>query len=380
MSVARVVGSLSEIPATEWDALHDGRNPFIAHAFLSGLEAHGALLERNGWTARHLLLHDDRGALVAAAPGYMKRNSHGEFVFDHAWAHAYARYGEAYFPKWLCAVPYTPVTGPRLLARDATARARLAQAIETMTAGAGLSSAHVNFIEPTDDDAFGANWLSRVDVQYHWRNFGGWGDFDAFLAAMDHKHRKNIRQERAKLTRAGVQFRIVHGDEASDSDLAAMHGFYLQTFAEYGNTPTLTLAFFRHLARTMPRQLVLFLAERSGEPIAGALCLRGTDTLYGRYWGTAGDTGHERIPGLHFEACYYQGIDYCLREGLTTFEPGAQGEHKLARGFLPALVRSRHWIADPAFAEALGAWCREETASVMRYKALLDSHSPFRCS
>jgi len=249
MSVARVVGSLSEIPASKWDALHDGRNPFIAHAFLSGLETHGALLERNGWTARHLLLHDDRGTLVAAAPGYIKRNSHGEFVFDHAWAHAYARYGEAYFPKWLCAVPYTPVTGPRLLARDPDARAQLVQAIETLTAGAGLSSAHVNFIEPTDDDAFGANWLSRVDLQYHWRNFGGWGDFDAFLAAMDHKHRKNIRQERAKLARAGVQFRIVHGDEASDSDLSAMHGFYLQTFAEYGNTPTLTLAFFRHLAR-----------------------------------------------------------------------------------------------------------------------------------
>lgn len=380
MSVAHIVGNLSEIPATEWDALHDGRNPFVAHAFLSGLETHGALLERNGWTPRHLVLRDGCGALVAAAPGYIKRNSHGEFVFDHAWAHAYARHGEAYFPKWLCAVPYTPVTGPRLLARDADARTQLVHAMQSLVTGTGLSSAHVNFVEADEDRVFGADWLSRIDVQYHWRNFGRWTDFDAFLAAMDHKHRKNIRQERAKLARAGVAFRVVHGDEASDADIAAMHGFYLQTFAEYGNTPTLTLAFFRHLARSMPRQLVLFLAERSGGPIAGAMCLRGTDTLYGRYWGTVEDADHARAPGLHFEACYYQGIDYCLREGLTAFEPGAQGEHKLARGFLPTVVRSRHWIADPAFAEALGAWCKEETASVLRYKALLDGHSPFRRS
>jgi predicted N-acyltransferase len=192
---------------------------------------------------------------------------------------------------------------------------------------------------------------------------------------MDHKHRKNIRQERARVARSGIDFRIVHGDEAGEADLAAMHGFYLQTFADYGNTPTLTLAFLRHLARAMPRNLVLFLAEREGRPIAGALCLRGTDTLYGRYWGAS-----ETVPGLHFETCYYRGIDYCLREGLASFEPGAQGEHKLARGFLPTLVRSRHWIADPAFAEALKPWCAEEAASILRYKATLDLHTPFRTS
>ena len=378
MSRARIVGALSEIPASEWDALHDGRNPFVSHAFLSGLETHGAVLERNGWTPRHLVVRDDDGALAAAAPGYAKRNSHGEFVFDHAWAHAYARYGQSYFPKWLCAVPYTPVTGPRVLARDPAARSGLVRLMEALVANSDLSSAHVNFVEPDEDEAFGDPWLSRIDVQYHWRNRGAWADFDAFLGAMDHKHRKNIRQERAKVARAGVAFRTVHGDEASEADIAAMHGFYLQTFSEYGNTPTLTLAFFRHLARAMPRQLVLFLAERGGESIAGALCLRGTDTLYGRYWGTSGDGTHPRIPGLHFETCYYQGIDYCLREGLAAFEPGAQGEHKLARGFLPTLVRSRHWIADPAFAEALGEWCREEAASVLRYKAALESHSPFR--
>ena len=374
MSVARIIGALSEIEAAQWDALHDGSNPFVAHAFLSGLEAQGALLARNGWSARHLTVWDG-DVLVAAAPGYLKGNSHGEFVFDHAWAHAYARYGREYFPKWLCAVPYTPVTGPRLLARDADSRELLPGVIESMTRDAGLSSAHVNFLQDDEDEVFDDGWLSRIDVQYHWRNRGGWTDFEGFLAAMDHKHRKNIRQERARVARSGIDFRIVHGDEAGEADLAAMHGFYLQTFADYGNTPTLTLAFLRHLARAMPRNLVLFLAEREGRPIAGALCLRGTDTLYGRYWGAS-----ETVPGLHFETCYYRGIDYCLREGLASFEPGAQGEHKLARGFLPTLVRSRHWIADPAFAEALKPWCAEEAASILRYKATLDLHTPFRTS
>ena len=374
MSVARIIGALSEIDAAHWDALRDGSNPFVAHAFLSGLETQGALLARNGWSARHLTIWDD-DVLVAAAPGYLKGNSHGEFVFDHAWAHAYARHGQDYFPKWLCAVPYTPVTGPRLLARNADARGLLIDLIVSITRDAGLSSAHVNFLRADEDGAFGGDWLSRIDVQYHWRNSGGWRDFDGFLAAMDHKHRKNIRQERARVARSGVEFRVVHGDEASDADLAAMHGFYLQTFAEYGNTPTLTLAFFRHLAHAMPRNLVLFLAGRNGRPIAGALCLRGSGTLFGRYWGAI-----ETVPGMHFEACYYQGIDYCLREGLASFEPGAQGEHKLARGFLPTLVRSRHWIADPAFAEALKPWCAEESASVSRYKALLESHTPFRAA
>ena len=374
MSVARIIGALSEIEAAQWDALHDGSNPFVAHAFLSGLEAQGALLARNGWSARHLTVWDG-DVLVAAAPGYLKGNSHGEFVFDHAWAHAYARYGREYFPKWLCAVPYTPVTGPRLLARDADSRELLPGVIESMTRDAGLSSAHVNFLRHDEDAVFDDGWLSRIDVQYHWRNRGGWTDFEAFLAAMDHKHRKNIRQERARVARSGIDFRIVHGDEAGEADLAAMHGFYLQTFADYGNTPTLTLAFLQHMARAMPRNLVLFLAEREGRPIAGALCLRGTDTLYGRYWGAS-----ETVPGLHFETCYYRGIDYCLREGLASFEPGAQGEHKLARGFLPTLVRSRHWIADPAFAEALKPWCAEEAASILRYKATLDLHTPFRTS
>ena len=371
MTTSRIVDSLKEIPAVQWDALH-GSNPFVAHAFLAGLEAHGCVREEWGWTPRHLTLWEG-DQLVAAAPGYSKDNSHGEFVFDHAWAHAYARHGLDYFPKWLFAVPYSPVNGPRLLAGNDAHRRALALAMTELSGHEGVSSAHVNFHADSEAPAFDAEWLERIDVQYHWRNTADWMSFDEFLAAFDHKHRKNIRQERAKVAREGLRFRIVHGDEASESDLATMHGFYLQTFAEYGNHPALTLSFFQHLARVMPRSLVLMLAERGDDPIAGAFCLRGGDTLYGRYWGA-----YEQVPGLHFETCYYQGIDYCLREGLTRFEPGAQGEHKLARGFLPTFVRSRHWIAHEGFREALREWCEQEGDSVKRYAATLASHSPFK--
>ncbi len=372
MPSARIHGALTEIRAADWDALHDGRNPFVAHAFLAGLETTGCLRPDWGWTPCHIGLWDG-DALTAAVPGYLKGNSHGEFVFDHAWAHAYAQHGLDYYPKWLGAVPYSPVTGPRLLAREDDGRRRLLAAIEDFAGGNGLSSAHVNFHDEDEESAFPDGWLLREDLQYHWRNEAGWRDFDGFLAAMDHKHRKNIRQERRKVREAGIEVRIVHGDEASEADLAAMHGFYLQTFAEYGNSPSLTLDFLRHLARAMPRQLVLLLARRDGRDIAGALCLRGGDTLYGRYWGAT-----EQHPGLHFEVCYYQGLDYCLREGLARFEPGAQGRHKIARGFLPTQVRSRHWIADPRFARAIGEWCAQEQRQVHRLQRELLAHSPFR--
>ena len=372
MTSTRILDALSGVPAAQWDALHDGGNPFIAHAFLSGLEQHGCLRAEWGWTPRHLTLWDG-GELVAAAPAYLKENSHGEFVFDHAWAHAYARQGLDYFPKWLCAVPYSPVTGPRLLARTGARRRQLLDAMAGTCRREGWSSAHVNFHADDEAPAFDEQWLSRIDVQYHWHNRGNWQDFEQFLAAFDHKHRKNIRQERAKVARAGVGFRVVGGASASDADLATMHRFYLQTFAEYGNHPALTLDFLHHLARTMPQALVMFIAEREGQPIAGALCLRSDTTLYGRYWGAT-----ETVPGLHFETCYYQGIDYCLREGLGRFEPGAQGEHKLARGFLPALVHSRHWLAHDGFRDALQAWCGQESVSVMRYAATLAAHSPFK--
>ena len=369
---ARFLPSLADVSARDWDALHDGRNPFVSHAFLHGLESQGCLRRDWGWIPHHVTLWEG-DTLVAAAPGYLKDNSHGEFVFDHAWAHAYARYGLDYYPKWLCAVPYSPVTGPRLLAQDAAHRKALLTAVRDEVLRLGLSSAHVNFHAEDEDDAFASDWLPRIDVQYHWRNPGHWRDFDGFLADFDHKHRKNIRQERAKVQRTGVVIRTVHGDEATAADLEAMFGFYLRTFQDYGNSPALTLPFLQHLAQTMPRQLVMFLADHDGRTIAGALCLRGHDTLYGRYWGAEAP-----LPGLHFETCYYQGIAYCLREGLARFEPGAQGEHKIARGFLPAWVRSRHWIADPEFAGALAHWCDEESQAVRRYARTLQSHSPFK--
>lgn len=367
----RFLSSLQSIDATDWDALHDQRNPFISHAFLAGLEAHGCLREDWGWQPQHFTLWED-DTLVAAIPGYLKHNSHGEFVFDHAWANAYAQHGRDYYPKWLGAVPYSPVTGPRLLAVRETARSALLPALVNALPQLGVSSAHVNFHLPQEDGVFGGPWLLREDIQFQWHNPGDWQTFEDFLAAMDHKRRKNIRQERARISRQAIQFRVVHGDEASAADLEAMYRFYLQTFLEYGNAPALTAGFLRHLADRLGRGLVMFLAEHEGAPIAGALCLRGGSTLYGRYWGGTA------LPGLHFEACYYQGIDYCLREGLCHFEPGAQGEHKLARGFLPTRVRSRHWIADADFARALAPWCAQERREIDRYEAVLNTHSPFR--
>lgn len=373
MPELRLHASLDEIPAAAWDALHDRRNPFVEHAFLAGMEREGCLRPRWGWTPRHASLWRG-GELVAAAPAYLKTNSHGEFVFDHAWANAYQRFGREYFPKWLVAVPYSPVTGPRLLARDPADRRLLLAAMQARAGSEGLSSVHVNFHRGDESPAFDASWLAREDAQFHWRN-RGWTTFDDFLAALQPKKRKNLRQERDKVVRAGFTFRTVHGDEASDDDLAAMHFFYCRTFGDYGNHPALTLEFFRHLAQAMPRQLVLFLAERDGEAVAGALCLRGGDTLYGRYWGSS---EVEPAPGLHFETCYYQGIDYCLREGLQVFEPGAQGEHKIARGFLPVTTYSHHWLADPAFAAAVGDWCAQERAATASYRQSVLAHSPYR--
>ncbi|MCX7555246.1 GNAT family N-acetyltransferase [Xanthomonadaceae bacterium JHOS43] len=377
--------SLARVPADAWDALHDGTNPFVSHAFLDGLERTGCLRPEWGWMPRHVLLHEN-GQLIAAAPGYRKDNSHGEFVFDHAWAMAYARAGFDYYPKWLIGVPYSPVTGPRLLARDARARDTLLDLLIRESLPPDWSSAHVNFLPAVEASAFDDRWLAREDVQFHWQNpsiqdasgadvaaSARWHDFAGFLDAMTHKRRKSIRQERDKVRRAGYTFRTLHGEEASDADLAAMHDFYCMTFSEKGNSPALTLAFFRHLARTMPRSLILIFADHHARCVAGAFFLRGADTLYGRYWGS-----EHHAPGLHFETCYYQGIEYCLREGLRRFEPGAQGEHKLARGFLPVTTHSRHFIADPQVARALAPWCAHERQGAHHYRELLLQHSPFR--
>jgi len=379
MPALRLHRRLDEIPAATWDALNRGGDPFTAHAFLSGLEAHGCLDPEYGWTPLHASLWEGN-TLLAAAPAYAKSNSHGEFVFDHAWANAYAQHGLDYYPKWLIAVPYSPVTGPRLLGRDLEAKRALLAAMRTAAPRLGLRSLHANFLDAEDlpafdDDTLDTDWLAREDVQFHWTRDPAWRDFDDFLAALDRKRRKNLNADRRKVQEAGVRLRILDGHAARGEAMAAMHGFYRRTFADKWNHATLTPGFFQHLCAAMPESVVLVLAERVDhrEPIAGALCLRSENTLFGRYWGSAED-----VPGLHFEACYHQGIGYCIERGLGRFEPGAQGEHKLARGFLPTTTHSRHWLTEPRFLAALKPWCAAERAAVRRYRHTLDAGSPFR--
>ncbi len=371
MLTLRAHASLDEVDAGGWDALTAGRNPFVAHAFLSGLEQHGCIRDALGWRARHLTLHEG-GALVGALPLYVKGNSHGEYVFDWSWAHAWQRAGGAYYPKLLCAVPYSPATGPRLLAATSMRRKLLADALVSLTHELELSSAHVNFLPEDEFDAFDERWLARFDWQFHWRNDRGWRDFADFLEALNHKRRKAIRHERAQVARAGVVCEFRDGGSLDDGEWDAMHELYLATFEEKGNTPTLTRAFFRHLGRTFPSCSHVAFARHDGRIVAAALFLSSAQTLYGRYWGT-----RAHIPGLHFELCYYQGIEYCLRAGLRRFEPGAQGEHKLSRGFLPARTHSRHYIADERFREALRAALRREALMMEDYGRELLRHSPF---
>jgi uncharacterized protein len=366
---------LDEIDAGAWNALLPDDNPFLRHEFLSGLENSGSLRADYGWRAQHLGLYR-AGKLVAAAPLYLKRNSHGEFVFDWSWASAYERVGLDYYPKLLGAVPYSPVNGPRLLVghgNDADKlRENLTQTISAETERAGLSSAHINFVDTADADALEhAGWLARFDWQFHWTN-RGWADFDQFLAALSHKKRKNIRSERNQVARSGIVCELRHGDELDADEWHAVHQLYLNTFAERGNHPALTEKFFRHLGTTMPRQIIAVLCKRGSQIIAMALLLRSSTTLYGRYWGS-----DENVPGLHFEACYYQGIDYCLRHGLKIFEPGAQGEHKIARGFLPTMTRSYHYISDARFRVAVADALAREGEALLEYRQELMSHSPY---
>lgn len=372
MHVLRLHARIDEIPAAAWDALDRRQHPFTAHAFLSGLERHGCLEAQSGWSPLHATLWDG-DTLVAAAPAYAKGNSHGEFVFDHAWANAYAQHGLDYYPKWLIGVPYTPVTGPRLLAADTTTRQALLAAMRRAAAGIGLHSLHANFLDTEDLAAFDPGWLAREDLQFHWTRDPAWQSFDGFLAALDHKRRKNMKAERRKVFEAGIQLRFLDGRMARGAMMTAMHGFYANTFAAKWNHAAMTEPFFQHLCAAMPDAVVLILAERGATPIAGALCLRSGDTLYGRYWGATED-----IPGLHFEACYHQGIDWCIANGVDHFEPGAQGEHKLARGFLPTATHSRHWLAEPRFHAALERWCASEREAIRRYRSSLSLHHPFR--
>ncbi|HJU26609.1 MAG TPA: GNAT family N-acetyltransferase [Rhodanobacteraceae bacterium] len=371
----RTHATLDDFSDAEWNSLAADDNPFVSHAFLSGLERHGCVRDALGWRPQHLDLRDG-DALVGALPLYLKGNSHGEYVFDWSWAHAWQRAGGDYYPKLLCAVPYSPVSGPRILAgagRDAPARKQvLAQALVQLTHELELSSAHANFLTEFELDAFDEAWLPRFDWQFHWRNPHGWRDFADFLDALNHKRRKAIRHERAQVARTGIACEFRDGGTLTYAEWRAMHDLYLATFEEKGNTPTLTLGFFRYLGQAFPSRSHVAFARRDGRIIAGALFLSSRDTLYGRYWGA-----HEHVPGLHFELCYYLGIEHCLRAGVGRFEPGAQGEHKLSRGFLPVRTHSRHYVADERFREALASALRRESTAMEEYGRDLMRHSPF---
>jgi uncharacterized protein len=374
MSEIRILEGLRSIAPAAWDALIPDGNPFVSHAFLYGMERCGCLRPDYGWQPHHLAIYEG-SRLAAAVPLYLKGNSHGEFVFDWSWASAWERAGGDYYPKLLAASPYSPVPGPRLLvgtgADAATLRNLLTEALIEETDRLGLSSVHANFLADADLDAFDDNWLSRFDWQFHWHN-RGYRHFPDFLATLTGKKRKNIRQEREQAARSGLAIEMRGGSELSDADWRAIHALYELTFDIKGNHAALTLAFFQHLGATLGDNVQVSIARHDEEIVAIALFLRGGDTLYGRYWGASVE-----VSGLHFELCYYQGIEYCIREGLARFEPGAQGEHKLARGFLPVRTHSRHYLAHEGFRQAVREALEHEAVAREAYRDELLQHSPY---
>lgn len=386
-----ITASPAEIDATQWNALlatQERPTPFLRHELLTALSDTGCANAQSGWAPQFVTLWApgaDGETLVAAAPFYVKSHSYGEYVFDWAWADAYRRHGLPYYPKLLCAVPFTPVTGPRLMARDARWRAELARVLVALAERAEMSSLHVLFPDPVETEALQqAGLMMREGVQFHWLN-PGYADFDAFLATLEQKKRKNIRAERRRVREAGVTCRRVRGEEASAADWQFFNRCYRNTYREHHSTPYLNLEFFQRLGREMPENLLLVIAERDGQAIASSLTVyqRGTrsdaaphataGTLYGRYWGAL-----EHVPCLHFEVSYYQPLEFCIAERLAVFEGGAQGEHKMARGFMPTVTRSLHWLAHPAFSDAVADFLARERAGIDDYVDELREHSPFR--
>ncbi|MFM7800077.1 MAG: GNAT family N-acetyltransferase [Planctomycetota bacterium] len=368
---------LDDIPAKEWDALGDPRFPFLRSAFLAALERGGSVGKRSGWQPFFVTLTDERG-LAAAAPGWLKTHSYGEFVFDFAWAQAYARHGLAYYPKLVVAAPFTPATGPRLLVRHGLDRAtvvpQLLGALEDAADERGLSSTHVLFPDEADRSIVAARegWLMRRDCQFHWRN-RGYGCFEDFLAGFTAEKRKKAKRERRRVVEDGIRFRAVRGDEATRTEVLTAWELHRTTFRQRGGEPYLSAETFVAIARSMGGSLLFQFAMQGEEIVAVAVCFIGGDTLYGRYWGAAGE-----FHSLHFEACYHQGVEYCIAHGLARFEPGTQGEHKVARGFEPTATHSAHRIADLRFARAIADYLRAEGAAVDEYAAGIRAHVPYR--
>jgi uncharacterized protein len=370
--LARIAPGVASFAAADWDRCAGTANPFTTHAFLSALEDSGSATARAGWRPVPVAIDGEDGRPAAAMPAYVKSHSQGEYVFDHAWADAYQRAGGDYYPKLQIAVPFTPVPGRRLLTRDATLAPALIGAAEAIVAQNGLSSAHATFIAPDEVENFErAGWLIRIDSQFHWHN-DGYGSFDDFLASLSSRKRKAIRKERAGAL-DGLAVRHLRGRDITEADWDAFWAFYQDTGSRKWGRPYLTRAFFSLLGERMADRILLVLALRGDSPVAGALNLIGADALYGRYWGTLVDA-----PGLHFELCYYQAIEFAIANRLARVEAGAQGAHKLSRGYRPVPTFSAHFIADPRLRDAVADYLEAERPAVLGEIAALGDMTPFR--
>jgi predicted N-acyltransferase len=375
--VLRVAGSIADVPAADWNACAGASNPFVSHAFLAALEQSGSAKAETGWLPRHLLLEDTTGMPIGCMPCYLKSHSQGEYVFDHGWADAYMRAGGRYYPKLQVSVPFTPVTGRRLLVRSGANAAEreglLLQAATQFADRLGVSSLHITF--PTQDEwrlAGELGFLQRTDQQFHWRN-EGYASFEDFLGALTSRKRKAIRKERREALAGGIEIEWITGGDLTEAHLDAFFAFYMDTGSRKWGSPYLTRSCFSLLRESMADRMLLVLAKCAGRYIAGALNFIGEDTLYGRYWG-----GIEDRPFLHFETCYYQAIEFAIVHKLACVEAGAQGAHKLARGYLPVETYSAHYIADPGLRRAVADYLKRERRQLAREIALLAEESPYR--
>jgi predicted N-acyltransferase len=373
---ARFLDSIAQIDAQSWNALAGSAQPFLRHEFLLALEESGCTAPHTGWAPQHLIIYDAQGTAAAAMPLFRKAHSRGEFVFDFSWASAYAQHGLKYYPKLLTAVPFTPVCGPRLLlspSADASALTKtLVRAAMDYARSEHLSSWHILF--PSNEIAASldsAGLVLRRDCQFHWYN-QGYESFDAFLATFTAEKRKKVKRERRRVAEAGIEFDTLNGAQLDHSLWSTLYRFYADTFHRHGHEPYLNLSFFKRIGAAMPDQLMLKVARVGREPIAVAIFFVGENALFGRYWGAGGN-----YHSLHFEACYYQGIEYCIEHKLQRFEPGTQGEHKVPRGFVPTLTSSAHFIVDPRFAAAIRDFARREARGVDHYAAAVNEHVPY---
>ncbi len=373
---ARFLDSIAAVSPALWNSLGGDSQPFLRHEFLLAMEETGCAVRRTGWQPRHLLLEDGAGTLRGAMPLYLKSHSRGEFVFDFAWANAYAQHGLEYYPKLLCAVPFTPVSGARLLvapgADGTTTRAALVAAARDHARGHGLSSWHALFPEETDLAALQRGGLIlRRDCQFHWYNHN-YETFDAFLATFTAEKRKKAKRERRRVAEAGIHFETRLGGDVDKALWSTLYEFYADTFHRHGHAPYLSLEFFLRISANLPDKIMVKIARMGADPIAVAIFFVGDDALFGRYWGAGGN-----YHSLHFETCYYQGIEYCIEHGLRRFEPGTQGEHKVPRGFVPTITGSAHDILDPRFAAAIRDFAAREARGVDQYAAAVNEHVPY---